>query len=59
LVEDNEAARGAIQEALQLLNYTILTAANGREALAILQQPDNAIALILSDVVMPEMGGIA
>ncbi len=59
LVEDNEAARGAIQEALQLLNYTVLTAANGREALDILQQPDNAIALILSDVVMPEMGGIA
>ena len=40
-------------------NYNTLTAGNGREALAILGRQAGAIALVLSDLLMPEMGGQA
>jgi CheY-like chemotaxis protein len=52
-------------QTLQLLNYRTREAANGREALQLLDQQDAAqamedrVALVLSDVVMPEMGGLA
>jgi CheY-like chemotaxis protein len=65
IVEDNPATRQALVQSLQLLNYRTREAANGREALQILsqQEPNQAaadqVALVLSDVVMPEMGGLA
>ncbi len=59
VVEDNPVARGALVESLELLNYRALQAANGREALRLLAEHEAEIALVLSDVVMPEMGGIA
>ncbi|MCB8943505.1 MAG: PAS domain S-box protein [Ardenticatenaceae bacterium] len=59
LVEDNSPTRQALQDSLTLLNYVVLEARNGREALHILAQQANQIDLILSDVVMPEMGGVA
>jgi CheY-like chemotaxis protein len=74
-VEDNEILREALASTLELLNYQVLTAADGREALAILEQSlenlstgsepggdaaqGQGIALVLSDLVMPEMGGKA
>jgi len=57
VVEDNPALREALSDTLQLLNYRVIVAANGREALAILEEQANNIALVLSDLVMPEMGG--
>jgi len=65
IVEDNPVIRQALVQSLQLLNYRTLEAANGQQALQILtqQEPSQAaadqIALVLSDVVMPEMGGLA
>ncbi|MCD6344005.1 MAG: response regulator, partial [Anaerolineae bacterium] len=59
LVEDNAALREALADSLELLNYRVLKAANGREALAIMGQHADEIALVLTDVVMPEMGGQA
>ncbi|MCP4536325.1 MAG: PAS domain S-box protein [Chloroflexi bacterium] len=59
IVEDNAIAREALVESLEQLNYRVIEAANGRKALAILEQQSDEIALVLSDVVMPEMGGIA
>jgi CheY-like chemotaxis protein len=68
VVEDNAAMREALVDTLELLNYRALEAANGREALEILERQtlevsedfqSLEIALVLSDVVMPEMGGIA
>ncbi len=57
VVEDNAATCAAIVESLEFLNYRALTAPHGREALRILDEHAE-IALILSDVVMPEMGGL-
>ncbi len=59
VVEDNAATREALIEGLELLNYSVIAAENGREALAILERQSKGIALVLSDVVMPDMGGIA
>jgi signal transduction histidine kinase/CheY-like chemotaxis protein len=65
VVEDNEVMRKAMVETLALLNYRALEAANGREALVVLERsaPHQAgregVALVLCDLVMPEMGGRA
>ncbi|MBN1815314.1 MAG: PAS domain S-box protein [Anaerolineae bacterium] len=65
VVEDEATTRAAVVGSLELLGYQALEAANGKEALLIFEQhADQAdqldrIALILSDVVMPEMGGQA
>lgn len=59
VVEDDAVTRAALAEGLGSLNYKVLTAANGRDALAVLDEHRDKIALIISDVVMPEMGGMA
>lgn len=75
VVEDNKFLREALASTLDMLNYRVLTAADGREALSILERQvddseagaeaggdassDPAIALVLSDMVMPEMDGKA
>ncbi len=59
LVEDDPVTRGALFHSLTLLNYEAMVAANGREALAILATKADEVELILSDTIMPEMGGIA
>ncbi len=59
VVEDNASTRRALVDSLELLNYRVVEATNGQEALAIIEQGGDEIALVLSDVVMPIMGGIA
>jgi signal transduction histidine kinase/ActR/RegA family two-component response regulator len=57
VVEDNETTRIALAESLEMLGYRVLTAEGGREALALLARRSDDISLVLSDLVMPEMGG--
>jgi two-component system cell cycle sensor histidine kinase/response regulator CckA len=59
VVEDDTVVRKTMIDSLELLNYRVLGAANGRQALAVLERHSDEIALVLSDVVMPEMGGVA
>ncbi len=59
IVEDEETVRQALVESLTLLNYKVIEAENAREALALLDQHHRKIALVLSDIIMPTMGGIA
>ena len=59
VVEDNPNMRMALVEVLEAFNYRVLEAVNGRAALAILEQQAGEIDLVLSDLVMPEMGGQA
>ena len=55
-MEDNENLREAGQNILESLGYRVLTAMNGREALAIYAVGDE-VDLVITDMVMPEMGG--
>ncbi len=58
LVEDDPTARQALQVVLDTLNYQPVTAANGQEALQVLANRGDGIKLIISDIVMPVMGGV-
>ena len=57
LVEDEEQVRVLLERVLSKHNFIVLTAANGREALGIARQQIDDIALVVSDVIMPELGG--
>jgi two-component system cell cycle sensor histidine kinase/response regulator CckA len=59
VVEDDASARGALVESLKFLGYRTLEAINGEQALNVLAQRGAEVALILSDIVMPSMGGMA
>ncbi len=58
LVEDEAALRDAVKEMLTGLGYQVLTAQNGQEALHLYERHRDEIALVLSDLVMPGMGGV-
>jgi GAF domain-containing protein/ActR/RegA family two-component response regulator len=58
LVEDDFSAREALKTLLENCNYRVLTASNGLEALQIYDREAEKIALVVSDVVMPVLGGI-
>ncbi len=59
LVEDEDAVRSFAARALQLRGYTVVEASSGEEALEILKDPDLAVDLMLSDVIMPGLDGPA
>ncbi len=59
VVEDNATTRAALVESLELLHYHVLEASDGAAALEIFAQQQEDIALVLSDMVMPAMGGKA
>jgi PAS domain S-box-containing protein len=58
VAEDDCALRTLAKRILTRYGYTVLTAENGAEALALSQRTDNPIDLLLTDVVMPRMGGV-
>ena len=57
LVDDNEMVRPLIQEVLEGYGYSVLSARDGTEALAIAAERHGSIDLLLTDVVMPGMTG--
>jgi CheY-like chemotaxis protein len=57
LVEDEEMIRKAAREILQVSGYRVLEAASSKEALMLGQTYTEPIHMIITDVVMPQMGG--
>ncbi len=57
IVEDEELVRSLASRALREHGYTVIEARHGGEALRQLQSRSSGIDLVVTDVVMPEMGG--
>ena len=57
VAEDEDGVRNLAREVLEKYGYTVLEATNGEEALAVVDRHDGPLDLLLSDVVMPRMGG--
>jgi signal transduction histidine kinase/CheY-like chemotaxis protein len=53
VVEDDPNVRDLVLAQLEDIGYSTLAATNGPEALQLLQEPENRVDLILTDVVMP------
>jgi two-component system, cell cycle sensor histidine kinase and response regulator CckA len=58
VVEDNEVLRATLIDYLQMWRYQTIEAADGEEALTHLTERNKEIALVLSDAIMPRMGGV-
>jgi two-component system cell cycle sensor histidine kinase/response regulator CckA len=57
LVEDEDAVRRASAEFLSLHGYTVLEARDGLDALAVAKDYGSTIHIVVTDVVMPNIGG--
>jgi PAS domain S-box-containing protein len=57
LVEDEDLVRNLSNEILKTCGYTVIEARNGLEALEICEQIDCQFDLLMTDVIMPNMGG--
>jgi len=57
VVEDEEAVRDLTVKILRKLGHTVLAASGGAEAIEIAKSYSGPIALLLTDVVMPNMSG--
>ena len=57
LVEDEAAIRKTTKRALESKGYTVLVAEDGEEGLELYQKHKDAITLVVSDLVMPRLGG--
>ena len=57
LVEDEEAIRRATKRALEGRGYEVILAVDGEEALDVFHDNEASIDLIISDLVMPRLGG--
>jgi signal transduction histidine kinase len=57
LVEDEDAVRKLTRMVLEESGYQVLDTRNGREALSLCEAHEGRIDLIVTDVVMPELGG--
>ena len=58
VVEDETLVRMLAVHTLRSNGYTVLEAGDGAEALRVAQQHDGSIDLLLTDMVMPRMGGV-
>ena len=57
VVDDEPAIAGAARTVLESHGYRVLLAADGTEALATFAQNADSIAVVLTDLMMPHMGG--
>jgi len=57
VVEDEPGLRRAAHRVLEKHGYTVLLAENGEQALGSLANTNGEVKLVITDVVMPQMGG--
>jgi len=58
LAEDDDNLRNLLQRTLEGVGFSVLSAADGAEALRLCQQHEGTINLVVSDIVMPRSNGL-
>jgi CheY-like chemotaxis protein len=58
VVDDNLDIRAFAKKFLEIAGYAVITAADGEEGIRFYQQHQSSIALLLTDVRMPNMNGL-
>ncbi|MEK6767712.1 MAG: response regulator [Gemmatimonadota bacterium] len=58
VVDDEPILRDALSRELRRLGYRILEAENGRRGIEVFQAHSDEVALVILDVIMPEVGGV-
>ena len=58
VVDDSRTIRTILRRLLVELGYEVCEAADGKEALAVIDAEGTAVSLVLTDVMMPEMDGL-
>jgi len=59
VVDDEAAMREATREILEQNDYRVVTAADGREAMDVVQKERGRVRLVITDMMMPLMSGAA
>jgi two-component system cell cycle sensor histidine kinase/response regulator CckA len=59
VVDDEESVRSLVAQWLQMIGFTVLTAADGAEALRLFQEHPAAFACVVLDLTMPHQDGVA
>jgi len=57
LAEDEDCVRSLTRQVLEICGYTVLDAADGAEAVRLFEKNAEAVQLLISDVVMPNLDG--
>jgi two-component system, cell cycle sensor histidine kinase and response regulator CckA len=57
VVEDEAGIRALVRKILRRQGYEVLEAANGQDALALCREQGKRVELLITDVLMPQMGG--
>ncbi len=57
VVEDETAVRQLVERSLRAYGYTVIAAADGREALGIVERSGSDIDIVITDVIMPGLSG--
>ena len=57
LVEDDDGVRAVTESTLKKYGYNVISAPNGEEAICVYDEYNSKIDLLLTDVIMPVMGG--
>lgn len=58
IVDDSKAVRMILSKTLRELGHEVIEAANGREALEVMDRQKRSITLVLADWNMPEVNGM-
>lgn len=59
MIDDEPLMTDVFRQAMTKRQFQVLVASSGREALQLLGQPNVTVDLIITDMTMPEMDGIA
>ena len=58
LVEDESAVRALARDFLHVFGYEVVDASSAEEALAVFEKHRGSIRMVVSDIIMPGMGGV-